>query len=1170
MASSDKSRPRPRRLRRAVLWMLALVVLAVAFGPTIVMKTPLLSGVIADAIPPEAGSLSLASAGGGWLTPISAQGVELRDANGQPVFQAAEVKLSQNLIALLSGVEAIKMHVDRPVVNLAVRPDGSNLQDLIAAIERAKPVEEELTPPGATPEIAGRPLAALSVAGGTVYVTDATTGGRWTHQGINLNVDLTGGLSKLEGSARLGSAFNQFEPIDEGEPAPNIHFALAPAEGQQKQVALELRGVPLNAAEPFARRADPQLRLTGAATGRGQVAWTPPPPGAPHWVDALAASGLTSQGSIAAEAFAVQSRLLGGDTLRLSRVEAPWSLRVNQGRLELVDASVASQDVGAVRVRGVMSPDELKAYLAGGAETLRQSQRWPVGRVAADIDLARLAQLAPRAVALREDVRPVSGRLTAQLETEANAGAKVTGSVTATELVAEAAGQRVGWQQPFTLTGTVSRPEGLLTIEALRCESEFLYGDLSGSLADLNGNLGFDLDKLSEQVGQFVDLSSWQLSGKGNSTVRVEQTGPATREATLIAAMTNVMVARRGEVYLEEQQLDGSVAATVGLDANQRPAQLTAGRAALKSDADLLEVNLAEPVRLDAPAAAPLTASLKGDLTSWQNRLRVALAPLGGGALLGNVRLAGAVDTTTSARLGGGVLQLTGLDAKIKDLQVDGLGLAVREPLVTAAGDVSWDAATGTLESRQGELRTSSLTLASQALRAVTAAGQPAASGSVAVRADLARLNNWFVASDRPQAIGQVQGTIEFTQNQGVLRAALRGGGTGVAFLDAATKRPLLEEPQLTVNATAAYAAATEQLTIESATITSNTLTVQANGGVQDGASQFAGTIDYDLTALAPVIAGYVGPAVRVTGKHTGRFNLARTAPAAGAAPLPWSRAWQGRLEAPWSSINLFGLPIGPGTLGVTLANGEAKLDPLNLAVSGGTFTPQLSARLDPPPAVWGAAPGPVLTSVQVTPEISNQLLKYIAPVVADATRTQGVLSLQLESAGGPLDPLLQLSAAGRLDAQSVLVTPGATMEPIVRVVQQVEGLIRRPDARRLFGTEQQQPAIISIDQQSVAFRIDQGRVFHDKLTYKVGGVTIYSSGSVGFDQTLDYTITVPIQDDWIGSNPLVAGFRGQLIQFPIKGSFENPKLDARALENLARTGVRGLLDGGLKKLFGE
>ncbi|TWT85676.1 hypothetical protein Pla123a_04830 [Posidoniimonas polymericola] len=1185
MPRRDKTRqqPRTRRLPRALLRLAIVLAILVALAPTIAVRTPLVKSLVAGALPPEAGALTLASAGGGWLSPMSAQGIELRDARGELVFEAQEVRLSHGLVGLISAAEPIKVLLVRPTAYLNVRPDGSNVQDLVAAIERAKPPSDDLEPLGGPPEIAGRELGAVAVEQGTLYVAEAASGGRWTHQAINLQVDLAGGPSTLAASATLGSAFNQFQPIADGAPPANFvikPIAADPAAGNsgQRQFDLELTAAPLNAAEPFARRLDPRLRLTGTATGRGFVSWTPPPPGAPHWADALAASNLNSQGTIAIDQFALQSRLLGGDTLRLSRVEAPWAFVAQNGRLELRDASVVSADIGSLRARGAMSVTELKDLLAQGAAAWRQAGRWPEGRLAADLDLARLAQLAPAAVALRDDVRPVSGRLTAQLETETNAGTKVVGSVTASELVAEAAGKRIGWQQPFTLRGVASRPGGLFTVDALRCESEFLWGDLSGNLTNLTGNLGFDLDKLAEQVGQFVDLRNWRLAGKGNADLRVEAPDAAHRKATLVASMTGVMVARRGEVYLEEEQLEASASADSTLNPAGAPARLEAARVGLQSGGDLLVVDLREPVALDAPAVVALGVELKGGLTSWQNRLRVALAPLGGGVLVDNLRLAGDINLKTDARLGGGVLQLSGLDAAINQLAVDGLGLAVREPRATAKGDFVWDSATSTLESRQGELVTSTLSVASQGVRATAAAGQPAASGKLALRADLARLNNWFAASDRPQAVGQVQGAVEFSQTDGTLRAVLQGAGTNIAFLDAATKRRLLEEPQLAVKATAAYAAATEQLTIESATVTSNTLQVQASGGAQRGATQLNGTVDYDLTALAPVIAGYVGPEVRVSGKHQGRFSLTRTAPTpqptGPQAPLPWSRAWRGRLEAPWTAISLFGLPIGQGALGVTLADGEVKLDPLNLAVSGGTLTGQLSARLDPPPAVWGVVAGPILTNVQVTPEISERLLKYIAPVLADATRSQGLFSLRVESAGGPLSPLSQLSAKGQLDARSVIVNPGPTTVQWVQLAKQVEALIKSGDATALLGSPADATTLLSISDRTINFTIANGRVFHEGLQFDVGDVSVQSSGSVGFDESLDLLLTIPVKDSWIGVRPLLQGLRGKSVQIPVRGTFGRPNIDERALRDLSkefvRDGVRGLLRGGLQQLLGE
>jgi hypothetical protein len=57
----------------------------------------------------------------------------------------------------------------------------------------------------------------------------------------------------------------------------------------------------------------------------------------------------------------------------------------------------------------------------------------------------------------------------------------------------------------------------------------------------------------------------------------------------------------------------------------------------------------------------------------------------------------------------------------------------------------------------------------------------------------------------------------------------------------------------------------------------------------------------------------------------------------------------------------------------------------------------------------------------------------------------------------------------------------------------------------------------------------------------------------VGLDQTLDMLAEVPIQDDWIRPNGLLASLRGQTLEIPVQGTLGQPRLDERIVQQLGR-----------------
>ncbi len=275
-----------------------------------------------------------------------------------------------------------------------------------------------------------------------------------------------------------------------------------------------------------------------------------------------------------------------------------------------------------------------------------------------------------------------------------------------------------------------------------------------------------------------------------------------------------------------------------------------------------------------------------------------------------------------------------------------------------------------------------------------------------------------------------------------------------------------------------------------------------------------------------------------------------------------------------WSGAKVYGLPIGSGRLCAVLGDGGVRVEPLNLAVAEGRLTAAPSIRFDPAPSELLLPAGPVLANVRISPEVSEAMLKYVAPVLAGTTQSEGHFSLQLEGARVPLAEAKKADAAGQLTVHSVRVVPGPMAREIVGIAQQIEALTRRRDPSAL--ATQAPATLLSISDQQVNFRVIEGRVHHQNLEFQVGDIVVRSQGSVGLDETLALTLSVPIQDRWIEREPLLAGLKGQSLQVPVGGTLARPQLDRRALASLsaqllqsaAGQAVGGELNKALDKLF--
>jgi hypothetical protein len=279
-------------------------------------------------------------------------------------------------------------------------------------------------------------------------------------------------------------------------------------------------------------------------------------------------------------------------------------------------------------------------------------------------------------------------------------------------------------------------------------------------------------------------------------------------------------------------------------------------------------------------------------------------------------------------------------------------------------------------------------------------------------------------------------------------------------------------------------------------------------------------------------------------------------------------------LELPWSGANVYGLAIGAGRVAAELADGAIRIEPLSLAVGEGRLTMAPHVRLDPEPAEITLPAGPTITNVRISPEVSEAMLKYVAPVLAGATQSEGLFSLELEMARVPLGEPWRADSAGKLTVHSVRVVPGPLANQWIGLAQQIETIARRRDA----ASRANKPPVtlLAVRDQQVSFRVLDGRVHHENMEFQVGDVTMRSSGSVGFDETISLTLQVPVQDAWIANEPLLAGFRGQTLQVPISGTLTRPQMDERAIASLgqqllqgaAQQAIGGELNKALDKLF--
>jgi hypothetical protein len=1165
-------------IRRKLFMLLVLLVLIVGVLPTIVAKTSLRHVLLSMAIPKDTIQITIGDASLNWVGAPSMSKVEVKDTAGNTLLTAESIHIDRSPLSLATNSRELgTTKIIRPTLHLKVRPDGSDLEDVIKKLTGTSSTGGSGSSTMPTPTTP--PSFAVQLIEATIIADDVATGRQWRVQNVNLQYDTHGAANGLG----TGLANGDITVTDRGaapQPAGRFNLTFKPGDGGREELAFQADGVALAIAEPWLRRNAAGNELTGTLSGQGTAAWTIGQSAFPK--------DLTSAGTLTIDRLDATSPALAGDRVRLARMELPWRIVGQPSGLAIEDVRVRS-DFGQVAVRGRLDPASLASTNStAGAPSFIAGNHDMELRGA--IDVAKLAAMLPNTLHIRSGTTVTSGTIEVAGNVKPSTdGQAITASITTAQLAGTSGGKTLRWDQPVNANVALRRANGSLALDSLKCDSKFLRIEGAGTKEQLNANAYVDLNALAEQLGQFVDLSGVQLAGTGTMQVAWQQPATDKFSATATGDLSQLRVTLSdGAIWAEPQlalraQAGGSIDPTT-----HHPTRVEAAHLQINGGDDMFDAELTSPVAMNDPAAAwPVTIHSSGSIARWLTRARPWFAP-------GDWKIDGTTNLAANIRVSNAAFEASNAKLTVTDLRATSSEWNINEPRVEISGDAHFDRATGAISANTTQIVSSTVALATKDIRYGKQNGTNQLSGAAALRTDLARLGAWRVqpaqgTQYRPS--GEFTGNIRFVQQAGRIVGEVTGTGQNLALAsngptNAAKPdqsaapggfQTIWQEPRLTLRGTTNYDASTDQLTFDQFQIQSNTLQAAAAGQIQKLSSvaecNLNGTLNYDLAQVTPLLQPYVGAGIQLTGREQARFALAgklsdgnmtqaqltsltRDPHRAESSPNPslqgrgthWSRRVHAQLELPWSGANVYGLPVGAGKLAATLGDGGIRVEPIALAVGQGQLNLSPNVRFDPEPAELVMPAGPVITNVRISPEVSEAMLKYVAPVLAGATQSEGQFSLKLDGMRVPLADSRRTDSGGQLTVHQVRVVPGPMASQFVSVARQIEALVKRKDPASLLD---RQVTLVSINDQQVNFRVAEGRVYHQNMEFQVGDVTLRSQGSVGFDQTVSLMLQIPVQDAWVAKEPLLSGLKGQSLQVPVAGTLTHPQMDPRAISQL-------------------
>jgi hypothetical protein len=737
--------------------------------------------------------------------------------------------------------------------------------------------------------------------------------------------------------------------------------------------------------------------------------------------------------------------------------------------------------------------------------------------------------------------------------------------------------------QPIRANFAARRENGAFALDTLQCDSTFLRVQAAGTLQQLTANASFDLNSLGEQLGQFVDLSRVRMAGTGTAQLNWRQTERDKFAAKANAELAQVLVVLSDGATWSEPKLTLDAGAYGLLDPiTLRPTRVDkakldiAGEDLATQQSDVLHAEINSPIALTSDAPVwPITIRATGSIARWLTRARPWFAP-------GDWKIDGASEITANIRATSSAIDVSDTKVTINNLQAKSAGWNINEPRVELGGDAHVNRTTGEIGANSAQFVTSTVSIATKDVRYASGAnGIGQLAGAAAFRADLARLAAWQAPTNAPtqyRPAGEFTGNIRFAQQAGRITGELTAAGQNLSLVSwtaaAPTPQTIWQEPRLTLRGSTNYDAAADRITFDQLQLQSNTLQAAVAGQVERVSTvaecNLNGSVSYDLAQVSPLLRPYIGAGIQLNGREQARFAVAGRLNGTGGpqaqltsiATEPyragatngsslgshWSRRIRAQLELPWSGANVYGLPVGAGKLAAMLGDGAIQVAPLSLNVGEGQLNLAPTVRFDPEPSQLTMPAGPVIKNVRISPEVSDAMLKFVAPVLSGATQSEGKFSLALDGLRMPLADSKKTDSAGKLTVHSVRVVPGPTTQPLFGLAQQIEALVKRRDP----AATRQPASLLAIRDQQVDFRIMDGRVYHQNIEFQVGDVVMRSQGSVGLDETISLNIQIPVQDAWIAKEPLLASLKGQSLTVPMTGTLRRPQLDQRAVANLS------------------
>lgn len=770
----------------------------------------------------------------------------------------------------------------------------------------------------------------------------------------------------------------------------------------------------------------------------------------------------------------------------------------------------------------------------------------------AEIDLPQLFAQFPNTLSLKKGIKVLNG--TIDISTKLSTTGKATyfdSNVRLDKLQGVAGKKKIAWDKPveFVAKGEQS-PDGI-RLENFTVQSSFLNGKGQGDLNHMQIALTADIAMALKEIEKFIQLEGWKSQGKMDLNLQMDTKTSSLRRVSGVISIKDFVLQQKDRVIAPRGTFKADVSTDLRLDQEMRPREILDTVLDFQSWIGSGAVTLK---RLVPPSGQTrIQFDDLGFMGGFDlNHGTTLLQTLD--LLPKDTRLTGKADIKTRLSLKNDTLELADTSLETKNFQLKKAKQKFSEKKIqlTTRGSANLKQKSATL--KPVDLKTSAghiilpelmITDWSQLENSIKTNGS--------IDLDLGLLTTLLgdLAKLPPDTTVAGQAAINLNIDLTDAQQQLVKLDSTIGQIKVKAKNnPLLSEDNIRISLDLKGNISAQSYSFRKLDISTAPISVNATGSLvpekKERLLTTEGSMTLDLKTLSTYLKSLADIEVEMTGTTKQPFTIK-----AKSINGEWGKISKfNELSTTFSakSIRGYGLHIEALEVPIKLAQSLGEF-PVQGTVNRGkmAFKPAIDFTVDPP-LLTIPANSTILTGVGLNENMSNDLLAKVHPIFKGAAVSQGTVDLKMANFRWPLEGAARKDAAfaGSLIFNDVKLQAGGLLAPILVAMKE--------DTHE-----------ITLSEQPVEFVGKNDRVQCSPMSIIINEYTLLLTGSIGFDESLDYTAQIPVTRKMVGSD-LYKYLEGTSITVPITGTVSKPAIS----KNVVQAALKDLIAQAGKKQITE